>query len=110
MDAHTESKLDTSCLLQTLIQVSYGIEDTQARAYCSVGIIFVCHRIAEIHQQSIAQQLGNVPVIALDHVSACLLIRLDHLSQVLRIKLGGEFGRIDQVTEHHSQLPSFGVW
>src|SRR6266496_2907917 len=30
MDAQTESKLDTFRLLQTLIQVSYGIEDTQA--------------------------------------------------------------------------------
>src|SRR5215467_7918752 len=110
MYPYTDGELDTLDLLQTLIQVSYGMEDTQARAYCSVGIIFVCHGIAEIHQQSIAQQLGNIPVIALDHVRTCLLIRLNHLSQVLRIELGGEFGRIDQITEHHGELATFGCW
>src|SRR5205823_3966518 len=41
MDAHAESKLDTFIWLQTGIEVSHCIKDTQPRSYCSVGIIFM---------------------------------------------------------------------
>ena len=67
---------------------SHGIEDTQASPYGSLGIIFVCHGIAKIHQQSIAQQLGNIPVIAFDHCGTRLLIRPDNFSILFGVKLG----------------------
>ena len=80
MDAHMNGELDTFILLQTGIEVSHGIEDTQARSYCSLGIIFVCHWIAKVHQKSIPEQLGNIPVIALDYCGTRLLIRTDDVS------------------------------
>jgi hypothetical protein len=50
MDADTDSELDTFRLLQTSIEVSHGIEDTQTRAYCSMRIIFMGLGIAKIDQ------------------------------------------------------------
>jgi hypothetical protein len=66
MHAYMEGELDTFGLLQTLIQVSHGIEDTQTSPYCSVGIIFVCHRIAKIDQEPIAKELGDMSIKACD--------------------------------------------
>ncbi len=65
--------------------------------------------IAEVHQQSIAQVLGNVTLIALDHCGTGLLIGLYHLPQLFRVKLGGERGGAYQVTEQHRELPALGV-
>src|SRR5262249_51455341 len=109
MDAHTESKLATPCLLQTLIQVFYGIEDTQARAYCSVSIIFMCLGIPKVHEETIPKELGDVPVIALNHLRTGSLIRTDYVPVLFGVKLRRKLGGIDQVAEHHRELPSFRV-
>src|SRR5215471_1066824 len=60
MDAHAESELDTVSLLQILIQVSHGSEDTQPSPDGSLSIIFMCLRIAKVHQETIPQQLSNM--------------------------------------------------
>jgi hypothetical protein len=77
MDAYTESKLETWRVLQTLIQVSHGIEDTQARAYGPMSIIFMGLGIAKIDEQPIPQELGDVPIVTLDNVGTHPLIRTD---------------------------------
>ena len=64
--------------------------------------------IAEVHQQPIAQILGNVPLIALDDLGAGLMVGAYDFPQVFGVELRGERGRADQVTEHHGQLPPFG--
>jgi hypothetical protein len=65
--------------------------------------------IAEIDEQTIPEQLGNMSFIALDDFSADLLIRTDNFSQVLRIELSRQGSGIDQVTEHDGELPAFCV-
>src|SRR5215831_14211664 len=67
MDAHAESKLDAFGLLQTLIQVSHRSEDIQARAYCFVGIVFMCLGIAKVDQETIPKELGDMSIKACDH-------------------------------------------
>ena len=63
---------------------------------------------AKVDEQPITEILSHVPFILLDDLSSGGLISADHLTQVFRIKLLGEFGGVGQVTEHHSQLPAFG--
>ena len=53
MYSYPDSELDTFVSLQPLIQVFYGREDTQARAYCSLGIVFMRLGITQIDQESI---------------------------------------------------------
>src|SRR5215470_4643179 len=107
MDAQTESELDTFGLLESLIQVSHGSKNSQPSSYCSLRIIFVSLGIAEIHQETIAQELGNMSVKTLDHFSTHGLIRTYHITPVFRVELAGEFRGIDQVAEHDGELTTF---
>ena len=95
MNAHMDGKVDIFHLLQTLIQVSQGSEDTQPSPASSLGIILMRLRIAEVHKESIPQELSNVTVIASNHLSTGGLIRTDHVPVVFGIELAGEFGGID---------------
>ena len=48
-------------------------------------------------------------IIALDDFSTDPLIRTDHVPVVFGVELGGEFGGVHQVTEHHRELAAFRV-
>src|SRR5215467_6955148 len=48
MDTHTDSELDTFLLLKTGIEVSHGSKNSQTSPYCSLRIVFMGLRIAEI--------------------------------------------------------------
>jgi hypothetical protein len=74
-----------------------------------VRIIFMGLGIPKIHQESIAQELSDVPVIALDNFSTHPLIRPYHVPPVFRVELRGELRRVHQVAEHHGELAPFGV-
>ena len=65
MDAHTDGELYPFFSLQTRIEISHGIEDTQTSAYCSLGIIFVCLGIPKVDEESIPKELGNMSIKAL---------------------------------------------
>src|SRR5215471_18286848 len=104
MNPYTDGELDTFDLLQTDIEVSHGSKNSQTSSYCSLGVIFVSHRKAEVDQETIAQVLGDMPIVALDNVGTHLLICTDHVTPVFRIELRGHFSGIDQVAEHDSQL------
>jgi hypothetical protein len=68
----------------------------------------MCLRIAKVDQETISKQLGDVSVIALNHLGTGGLIRPDHLTIVFRVELAGEASGVHHVAEHNSQLPSFG--
>ena len=84
------------------------MEDTQPRAYGSLGVIFMGLGIAKIDEETIPEQLGDMSFIALDDFRADFLICMDHVPIVFGIELGGEFSGIDQVAEHHRELTAFG--
>src|SRR5262245_20475159 len=109
MDTHTDSEWDAFLSLQPLIQVCHGSEDIQPRAYCSLGVIFMGLRIAEIDKQTIAQKLGNVSVKPLDAFRTVRLIRPYRVAVLFGVELRGEFRGINQITEHHGELAAFRV-
>src|SRR5215470_14376075 len=110
MHPYTDGELDPLGLLQTCIQVSHRIQDTQPCAYCSLSIIFMCLRIAKVHQETIAQELSGVPFIACDDLRADCLVGSYDIPIIFWIKEAGELGRLHQITEHHRELPSFRFW
>src|SRR5262245_9920065 len=78
-----------------------------------LGVIFVRPGVAEVHEQAIAEVLGDMPVKARNHLGAGLLIGPHHLAEILRVELAGERGRVDQVTEQYRELAAFrlrGIW
>jgi hypothetical protein len=64
--------------------------------------------IAKVDQEAIPEILGNMPLKALDDLSASILVGAHYLTVILRVEPPGERGRIDQITEQHRELPAFG--
>src|SRR5262245_30394293 len=100
MNPYTESELDTFRLLQPLIQVSQGSENAQPSPYCSVRVIFMCLGVAKVHQESIPEQLGNMPIVALDDFRTASLIGTDHIPVLFGVELAGESSGVHQITKH----------
>jgi len=84
-------------------------EDTKASAYSPMRIIFMGLRIAKIHEEPIPKELGDVPVIAVNHLRTGGLIGTDHVPILFGVELAGEGGRAHQVTEQHGELAAFGL-
>jgi hypothetical protein len=110
MYPYTKRELDAFVLLETSMQGSHGIENTEPSTDSPVGIVFMRVGIAKVHQETIPQELSNVPVIASNYLSTGGLIRTDYLSVLFWVELAGQFCGIDQVTEHDGQLTSFCFW
>jgi hypothetical protein len=71
-------------------------------------IILMGLGIAKVDQKPITEELGDVPVIAANHLRTGGMIRPDHVPVVFGVELGGEFRGVHEVTEHHRELPTFG--
>src|SRR5215510_9772495 len=110
MYAHTESELSPFVSLQACIQVFHRRKNAQPSPYCSLRIVFMRLGIAEIDEETVTEQLGDMPIVALDHVGTHPLIGTDDSPVLFGIELRREFGGIDQVTEHDGELAAFGVW
>ena len=72
--------------------------------------ILLCDRIAEIDKQPIAHVVGNVAAEPLHDRVTGLVIGAQDIAQVLGVELLGQWGRIDEVTEHHRHLAALGRW
>src|SRR2546430_606417 len=70
-------------------------------------IIFMSMGIAEVHQETITQELGNVSVKTLDDFRTSSLIHTDDFSILFGIELCRELRGVHQITEHDRELPSF---
>jgi hypothetical protein len=66
-------------------------------------------RPAEIGQDAVAQELGNVPLEPADDLGAGSVIGAHDLAQVLRIQARRQLGRADQVAKQNGELAAFGL-
>jgi hypothetical protein len=90
------------------MQVFHRSEYAKPRPDSPLCIIFMRLGIPKIHEEPIAEELGDMSVIALNHLSTGGLIRPDHVPVLFGIESAGEGGGIDEVTEHHRELTVFG--
>jgi hypothetical protein len=74
-----------------------------------VGVIFVGGRIAEIHEETIAEVLRDMAIEALDHGAGGLLIGSDEFAQIFRVEPARQACRVGEVTEHDSDLTTLGL-
>jgi hypothetical protein len=107
MNPYTDGELETFGLLQTAIEVSHGNKNSQTSPYRSLGIIFMCLRIAKIDQETISQELSGVTFIACDDLRTDCLVGSYDVPIVFWIKEAGELGRLHQVAEHDCELTAF---
>jgi hypothetical protein len=64
-----------------------------------MGVVLVGVRIAEIHEDPVAQKLGDVPVETADDLVAEELEVLQEVAKVFRVELGRQGRRADDVAE-----------
>src|SRR5215831_3775957 len=62
MDTNAYSETEALLPLEAEIERAQGLDHPQAGTDCPLGIIFMCLRIAEVDEQAITKQLGNVAV------------------------------------------------
>src|SRR5712691_11214344 len=91
------------------MQVFHCSEDAKTSSYCSLRIIFMCLGIPKVHEKPIPKQLGDMPIVTLDDLGTDPLVCTHHIPVLFGVELRREFGGIDQITEHHRELPSFRV-
>jgi hypothetical protein len=78
--------------------------DRETGANRPAAVVLVRLRIAEVHEQPIAEGLCDVPAELGDRLAADLLIRAHHLTHLFRIDPCRELGRTDQVAKQYGHL------
>ena len=78
---------------------SEGLQNAKARPDGPLGVVFMGHRIAKIHQHAIAEVLRHIAVKALDHLGAGLVIGAHHVPKVFGVQVARQPGRVHQVAE-----------
>ncbi len=66
-------------------------------------------RIAEIDQQAVAEIAGDVAAEVGDDAVNRVSISDDDLGQILGIQFVRQRHRVDEIAEHHRDLPSLGA-
>jgi hypothetical protein len=95
MNSQAHGELHPTLWLQAGIELAQGLDHTQPGAHGALGVVFVRLRVAKVDQQAIAEILGDMALKARDHLGTGVLIGTHHLTQLFRVELAGEHGRVD---------------
>ena len=96
-------------------QIRLGVEhgyrggDIEPRPHGAFGVVLVGPGIAEVGENAIAHVAGHETVETIDCRLTGILVSQIHLPQILRVQTPGEFGRADQIAEHHRKLAPFCI-
>ena len=110
MNTQMESESYAFVWLQTGIQVFQGIEYTQPSPYCSLGVIFMGVGLAEVHEEPIPEELGDMPIVRLDYFGTNPLICTHHVTPVFRVELSRQGGGLHQIAEQDRELTALSFW
>ena len=91
------------------IQTVNGLDYTQACPHSPLRIVFTGLRITEIRKNAVTKVLGDEAVYGLDLGHHRISKTGQQVPVIFHVHLFGERYRTDEVTEHHRQLPSFGL-
>jgi hypothetical protein len=91
--AHGQS--DPMLVPEARIQAPHRFDDSQPGAHRSLGIVFVCPRIAKIDHKPITQILRDMPVKAVDYLCADRMIGTHDLAQLFGVEACRERSRAD---------------
>jgi hypothetical protein len=106
VNADPDRQPDPRVALEARVERRDRLDDAEGGAHGPPRVILAGERIPEVHEQTVAQVLRDVPVERADGVVARLLIRTHHLAQHLGIEPPGQLRGADQIAEHHRELPA----
>jgi hypothetical protein len=90
MDTQTYCQCDAFGWFQTRVQVPYRLYNPQPSMNGTLCVFLVGDRIPKVHQEPIAQELSDMPIITLDDFSTRRLIGANDFPVLFRVKLTGE--------------------
>ena len=88
-----------------LVELRYCVEDREAGARSTLGIVVVGLGTAEISHHAVAEVLGDMPAEALDCLRRRAMVLADDLAPLFGIEMAGNLGRADEIAEKHRQMP-----
>jgi hypothetical protein len=109
MDAQAHGQFHTPLPHEAGIESSHGLYDPQPGSHRPLRVVFVRQRVAEIDEQAIAEILSDMALIAGHHLGAGRLIGAHHLAPLLGVQSRCEGSRVDEITEQHGELATFGL-
>ena len=92
-----------------LVEFRYGVEDRQARARSTLGVVVVRLGTAEVCHHAVAKVLRDMPAEALDCLRRRTMVPGDDLPPLFRIEMAGDLGRADQIAEKHRQMAALAL-
>ena len=78
-----------------------GLDQGQASAYCSLGVMLMGLWVAEIDQYAIAHVPSDKAVEAADRLGDAIVVRAQNVAQVFRIEPRRQRCRADHIAEHY---------
>jgi hypothetical protein len=85
MHPETDTELHPFGLVQPLIQVSEGRKHAQTSPDGSLRVIFMGLGVAKIDEETISEQLRNMPIVPLDNLGTHPLVGTDDVPILLWI-------------------------
>jgi hypothetical protein len=82
--------------------------DRERGAHRPLGVVFMRLRVAEIGQNAIAHQFGDIAAEPRDRVADAGVIGAEDVAQLFRVEPRRECRRADQIAKKHGQLPPLG--
>ena len=87
---------------------SESVQQGQPGPDGALGVIFMRHRIAKIHQHAVAQVLRDIAVKPLHHLGTDLVVGMQHLAVLFRVWTCRQGHGARQVAAEHGEVASFG--
>src|SRR5262249_49513008 len=86
----------------------HHLYDIEGCAYSPLRVVFVSVRVAKIGKDAVTKISGNEPSVGGRDFRASIPIDHDDRAQIFRVDLYRQGRGINQVAEHHRQLPALG--
>ena len=88
-----------------LVKLRDRVEDREARAGSTLGVVVVRLGPAEIGHHAVAKVLSDTSAEALDGLRRRAMVLADDFAPLLGIEMAGNLGRADEIAEKHRQMP-----
>jgi hypothetical protein len=89
------------------VELRYRVEDREARARGTLGVVVMGLWIAEIGHHAVAKVLRDMPAKAFDCLRRRAMIPGDDFAPLFRIEVASYFGRADEIAEQYRQMAAF---
>src|SRR4029450_2870618 len=86
-----------------------GTDNGESGSHRPLALILMRLGPSEVGEHSVAPEVGNVPLEALDFACDRVLVDANDVTHFLRAEPAAQFGRINEVDEHCGDLPPFSI-